>query len=295
MQRLHFSFMEYRRHRWLWVAVLLSIAAIVAYARDDAGEPPSGGTTLGYALGILGALLILWLLAYGLRRRSYHANWTTAQGWLSAHVYLGLALLVIATLHTGFQFGWNVHTVAYALLVLVVLSGCWGVWAYLQLPRRITDARGGLTRADMAQQILELDRRALSLARAVSMDVHRWVSSAIEGARTSGGAWAQLRAKDLSTMVVERDGAAVSVSNVDQYTLTELLADLTSRASDAKQASQLQDLLALVSAKVTLMQRMRRDLRLQGLVEAWLLFHVPLSLALLAALIAHVFAVLYYW
>ncbi len=295
MQRLHFSFLEYRRSRFLWVAVLITVAALIAYARDDAGEPPSGGTTLGYALGILGALLILWLLAYGLRRRSYHASWTTAQGWLSAHVYLGLALVVIVTLHTGFQFGWNVHTFAYALLLLVVASGCWGVWAYLQLPRLITDARGGLTRADMAQQILELDRRALTLARAVSMDVHRWVSSAIEGARTSGGAWAQLRAKDMSTMVIDRNGTAASVPNVDQYTLTELLADLTSRASDAKLASQLQDLLALVSAKVTLMQRMRRDLRLQGLVEMWLLFHVPLSLALLAALIAHVFAVLYYW
>lgn len=295
MQRLHVSFMAYRGNRWFWIALVVVLGAIVAYAGDDAGEPPSGGTPLGWILGIAGGLLILWLLAYGLRRRSYHANWTTAQGWLSAHVYLGLALVVIATLHTGFQFGWNIHTLAYALLLLVVVSGCWGVWAYLQLPKLITNARGGLTRADMAQQILELDRRALLLARAVSMDVHRWISSAIEGARTAGGAWAQLRAKDTSTMVVERDGVAVTVPNVDQDTLTELLADLTSRATDAKLAGQLQDLLALVSAKVTLMQRMRRDLRLQGLVEVWLLFHVPLSLALLAALAAHVFAVLYYW
>jgi hypothetical protein len=295
MQRLHTSFLAYRGNRWFWIGVVLALGAIGAYAIDQPGEPPSGGTVLGYSLGTIGALLVLWLLAYGLRRRSYHAHLTTAQGWLSAHVYLGLALVVIATLHTGFQFGANVHTVAYALLLLVVTSGCWGIWAYSQLPRQITEARGGMTREDMAQQIHELDRRALQLARAVSMDVHRWVSSAIEGARTSGGAWAQLRAKDRSVMVVERDGVAVTVPNVDQFMLTELLADLTSRATDAKLANQLQDLLVLVSAKVTLSRRMRRDLRLQGLVEVWLLFHVPLSLALVAALLAHVFAVFYYW
>src|SRR5688572_17681323 len=110
MQRLHTSFLAYRGSRWLWFGLGLALSAIGAYAIDEPGEPPSGGTVLGYSLGTSGALLVLWLLAYGLRRRSYHAHLTTAQGWLSAHVYLGLALVVIATLHTGFQFGPNVHT-----------------------------------------------------------------------------------------------------------------------------------------------------------------------------------------
>ena len=41
------------------------------------------------------------------------------------------ALIVIATLHTGFQFGWNVHTLAYVLMMLVILSGMFGIAAYV--------------------------------------------------------------------------------------------------------------------------------------------------------------------
>jgi len=50
-----------------------------------------------------------------------------------AHVYLGLSLLVIARC-TRLHFGWNVHTLAYALMVLVIVSGMFGAAAYAILP-----------------------------------------------------------------------------------------------------------------------------------------------------------------
>ena len=42
----------------------------------------------------------------------------------------GLSLIVIVTLHTGFQFGWNVHTLAYGLMLLVIVSGIFGIVVY---------------------------------------------------------------------------------------------------------------------------------------------------------------------
>ncbi len=110
-------------------------------------EPKSGGTWLGYTLGTIGALLIVYLAWYGVRRRTFGAG-GSATGWLSAHVYFGFALMLVATLHCGFQFGWNVHTACYALLVLIVLSGAWGIYAYAKYPSLIIKQRGNVSRAE---------------------------------------------------------------------------------------------------------------------------------------------------
>ncbi len=42
------------------------------------------------------------------------------------------------TLHAGFQFGWNVHTLAYALMCLVVASGVVGTVLYLRYPAQMS-------------------------------------------------------------------------------------------------------------------------------------------------------------
>ena len=120
---MHDSFLTYANKRYLWVALVLLLGSIVAYIWHDPSPHPNGGTWLGYTLGTIGALLIYWLTTYGLRKRSYASNLGSVGGWLSAHVYLGTALLLIALLHSGFQFSWNVHTLAFVLMTLVIVSG----------------------------------------------------------------------------------------------------------------------------------------------------------------------------
>ena len=71
-------------------------------------------------LGAVGALLIVWLTWLGVRKRSYSSTLGSVQGWTSAHVYLGTACLIIASLHSALQFGWNVHTLSYILMCVVI-------------------------------------------------------------------------------------------------------------------------------------------------------------------------------
>jgi len=92
---MHESILAFKKRRYLWAASTLTIACLLAYWLQDPQEPPSGGTRLGYALGTLAALMIVCLTGFGIRKRRYHSTAGTLQGWLSAHVYFGLALFVI--------------------------------------------------------------------------------------------------------------------------------------------------------------------------------------------------------
>ena len=137
-------------------ALGLSLLSIALYILDDPRVAPNGGTWLGYTLGTIGALTIVFLTLFGVRKRSYRSNLGDLKYWLSAHVWLGLALVVIATLHTGFQFGWNVHTLAYVLTMLVVFSGIWGVYMYLRFPSLMSELLNSKTLIQQGEVLIEI-------------------------------------------------------------------------------------------------------------------------------------------
>ena len=156
----HQSILAYARYRYLKLAGALTLAAIILYAWDRPPNGPYGGTWLGYTLGTIGALIIAWLLWFGVRKRQFGSTVGTLQAWLSAHVYFGTTLIVIVTLHAAFKVGWNVHTLAYVLMLLVIGSGFFGVYAYLRYPRIMTDNLGDDTLEMLLIKIADLDRQA---------------------------------------------------------------------------------------------------------------------------------------
>jgi hypothetical protein len=291
---LHQSILSYRGRRWLWVASVLALLSLVAYAWHDPPEPPNGGTWLGYTLGTIGALLILWLLAYGVRKRSYRSTAGTVQGWLSAHVYLGTALLLVVTLHTGFQFGWNVHTLAYGLMTTVILSGFVGTWFYLRYPGRMSAGRAGSNRELLLAEISDLDQKAAHLARQLPADCQQLVMSTRDRAVIGGTALALLTGTDASRVVLPGQGSG-PVANPAMSATLRWLGDRLARNQDPALGSRLQDLLTLLSARRATLQRLRTDLKLQAWLEVWLYLHVPVAFGLLAALMAHVLSVFIYW
>ena len=119
---MHTSFLRHAGFRDLWIAILVCAACIVAYVIHDPIDGPNGGTWLGYTLGGLGAFIIFLLSWFGVRKRRFKSRLGTVKGWLSVHVWLGLSLVIIGTLHTGFQFGWNLHTLAYVLMMIVIAT-----------------------------------------------------------------------------------------------------------------------------------------------------------------------------
>ncbi len=277
----HRTVLEYQRYRYLKLALLVIVGAIVAYAYQRAPVGRYGGTLVGYVLGTIGALIILWLMWFGVRKRQYKASGASVQDWLSAHVYLGLTLIVVATLHAAFQVGWNVHTLAYVLMMMVIASGIFGMYAYLRFPAMTTENMAEDTLDGVLLKISDLDREAKKLALAMPENLLNAVTASVQSTQIGGGVYAQIRAKHPNCPTNQAVALLEAVNK--------------GRAFKGEQAQVLHELYAVMLRKQKLVARARRDVRFKALMDLWLYFHVPLSFALLAALIAHIVSVFFYW
>lgn len=295
---MHETFLVHRGGHWAKWAALIIVASVLAYMLYEPVDGiHNGGTWLGYALGGLGAILIFWLMMLGIRKRSYfrgigqrpkkrdltHAEDATTpqvlKGWVSAHVWLGIACLFVGTLHTGFQFGWNLHTLAYGLMVVVILSGLFGIWAYARFPALMTENRRGMTLKGMFQEIAEIDRQAGDIAVKLPDEYVAELKSAQENTRIGGGMLRQLSGHD------PKCATAAALARLQEM----------ARSADARHADAATRLLVTMGRRGELVNRARRDIRFKALMDIWLYLHIPLSFGLLAALVAHIIAVFFYW
>ncbi|GAA0268750.1 hypothetical protein GCM10009127_05750 [Alteraurantiacibacter aestuarii] len=269
----HESFLSHKRMRWMKIATFISLVAIVGYIFADVEPRPNGGTWYGYTLGTIGALLILWLTLLGVRKRRMSPGKWSLKAWTSAHVYLGLSLIVIATLHTGFQFGWNVHTLAYALMMVVILSGIYGISVYATLPASLSNNRREMTQAQMLEAVAAIDRQLEAAAQPLGREDADLVIAALEQDPFDFGLRARLS------------------GNYRNCRTEGALAQLPENGVDPAE----QKVLSLLRKRKAQLDQIRRHMRIKALLEIWLYVHVPVTIALLGALTAHIVSVFYYW
>jgi hypothetical protein len=273
----HISFLVYDRYRYLKLAAIIGVISIVLYMVDQPYGSPYGGSWAGYTLGTVGALLIFWLTWFGYRKRRYDTGPGMLASRLSAHVYLGLVLVIVATLHTGFQFHWNVHTLAYVLMCLVIGSGIFGIVFYSRYPRLMTENRRNMTRRQMLSGVIALDDQLRREARPLDDASATLIERAIERPALGGSVWRQLTGHypDCPT--------AAAIAGFE--------------ATDAEAPAELEDVRrrvrVLLDQKAALLGQVRRDMSYKAMMDVWLYVHVPFTFALLAALITHIISVFF--
>ncbi len=275
----HEGFLRYRRFRWLKVALGVSIFFILVYLLVDVQPRHNGGSWLGYLLGTIGLLLILWLSLLGIRKRAITRGGWSLKAWTSAHVYLGLALIVVGTLHTGFQFGLNVHTVAYVLMMLVILSGIYGISVYALLPQSLSDVRSEMTAPQMVDAVSSLDKQIRSASQPLSDADSEVVLGSLGEDPFGGGVWRRL------------SGSHPRCGNRRALQLMRVrLAETTGR-----EETTVEQVVTLLERKAAALQRIRNYGQRRALLEVWLYIHIPLTVVLIVALVAHIISVFFYW
>lgn len=277
----HEGFLGHKRARWAKVSAALSLLVIAVYALTDPLPRHNGGTPLGYALGTLGAVMIIWLSLLGVRKRVVGSRPFSLKGWTSAHVWLGMSLIVIGTLHAGGQLGWNVHSLAWLLMMIVILSGFWGIHLYRTLPEKLSANRGEVTQQQMLEAIRTLDRQLDAAAQPLGAEDAALVRLSLEQCRIAGSLGQRLSGNYAA------DGNAAA------------LAAITRRVGDGIRAGRpderLQQIQFLLERKEAALAQARRHIGMKAQLELWLYVHVPVTVALLAALAAHILSVFLYW
>ena len=279
----HESFLTYGNGRWWKIAIGIALVSFATYFLIDVQPRHNGGSWYGYTMGTIGFALILWLTLLGVRKRAMTAGRWSLKAWTSAHVYLGLSLIVVATLHTGFQLGWNVHTLAWALMMLVILSGLFGIYVYATLPKSLSanryDEDGAITEKVMIEQMKQLDRQIHDAAQPLDTEAAGVVERSLEENVFAGSFLQRIR----NRYPGDRTRAAMAE--------LRRLRNFRPRTDD----DPFERVETLLTKKEALLAKLRRHLQLKSWLQAWLYVHVPATFALIAALSAHVFSVFFYW
>lgn len=141
------------------IIVLIALAGLPYYLTSVSERPHSElhadfkpGGLWGHGLGIIGSSMIIIMLSYSLRkRRKFGLKKGPLNKWLSIHIYLGVIGPLLITLHTAMKFG-GIVSISFFSMVAVVLSGVFGRYIYMQIPR---DSRGHALTLEKSQARLD--------------------------------------------------------------------------------------------------------------------------------------------
>lgn len=266
--------------RWrlgVFVAFLVLTAVYVVYRFR---QFPHGGSWTGIGFGILATLLIALLLWYGVRKRQYGSRWGTMETWLQSHVYLGLLSWVVVLYHSGFRFQDKVAVAALVVLTLVVVTGLFGAILYTTVPRMLTDVQGDATPEEISGEVQRFTRSMTRLAEGKSATFQRVYRSLTE----------ELAPRSLSGWrILFRSARLTGRGAGDGSEWTELL-----RRVGPGEQDELREMLVRSRQAKEQLQRLVAQQKYKNLLEVWLYVHIPLSLALVVLVLAHLVAVFYY-
>jgi hypothetical protein len=285
-----------RTHRpWVIATVALAIVSTVAYILYAVETPsgPRGGSAIGLTFGIVGYAMMLYAGLLGARKQVPTWRIGRAQTWMRGHLWLGLLSLLLILYHAGFAFRGPLTLVMMLLFFIVIGSGILGAAVQHYVPSLMT------TRVP-----LETIYEEIPHVRAQLRDEADQLATTICGPLDR-----EASEQSQSVLVeIEHDDRQrfreVYLSKVRPYLAnpeppSAELADPL-RSSETFEAlrrllappihSVLNDLENICEEE----QQLSRQIRIYRWLHAWLLVHVPLSIALLVLGAIHAIMALRY-
>jgi len=269
-------------HRpWLIATVALALVSTAAYIFYAVETPsgPRGGSAMGLVFGISGYAMMLYAGLLGARKRVPTWRLGRAQTWMRGHLWLGLLSLLLILYHAGFAFRGPLTLVLMLLFFIVIGSGIFGALIQHYVPDFLT-----------SRVPLETIYEEIPRVRAQLRDEADQLAAAICG--------------PLNGAPEENLPVAVEIEHDDRVRFREIYLDKVrpylnhpetkaAMLADPLRSGETFDALRRLLAPPVHgvlddleniceeEQQLSRQIRVYRWLHAWLLVHVPLSIALL--------------
>lgn len=250
------------------MAAIILVASIGIYAWYAWSIPggPRGGTFWGLTFGIVGYALMLWVGLLGVRKKVPVWRLGKAQTWMRAHIWMGLITLPLILMHGGFAWRGPLTLVLMILFFIVWLSGIFGATLQHYLPSMI-----------LAEVPMETIYEEIPHVRAQLKDEADELVGAIAGSEVEQEDKVRFREAYKATIrpfleAPERAGVALADDEK-----SGLVFDSLRRSLPADLHGSLSDLENICEEE----RQFNRQKQIYHWLHAWLIVHVPLSVALL--------------
>jgi len=246
-------------------------------------SPKSG---LGYAIGIVGGVLILSQLLYAVRKRVRSLSFLgSVPKWFQTHMIMGIVGPVCILLHCGFSLGATNSNIALFSMLTVSGSGIFGRYFYSKIHNGLYGRK--TTLAELQERAHELRERATKilmmpeLANLLEDEERRLLAVA---------GWGPAR------MIFAPAAIAYNYSNgrsrLRRYVRAAIRVTAARHKAVAKQSDRFERVaFDYVSRRMKLTREVVEFRIYEKLFSVWHVLHMPLFLMLIAAGIVHVISV----
>ena len=228
---------------------------------------PAG--TVGLRLGAMGTLAVaIGVALYSFRKRvRFLARAGKLKYWLEVHIFLCSIGPALVLLHTSFHVG-GLVAIAFWSMAIVALSGVFGRYVYVRLPRTTQGQLADLVavEGDRAALLAELRRDLGPKAVAVERELARARSVQITGFLAA--LWAAVRFDATRQQTIRRLKRALDTLKLPAPTRTRVV--------------------GVMERQLEIEQQVATFLPFQRLFRYWHLLHLPLAITMFVVVGIHV-------
>ncbi len=270
---------------WVYAGVLLLLWGSWEFSHR---EGYSARSEQGYWIGVVGAVMMVLLFAYPLRKRSaLFARWGKAKYWFIVHMVLGIVGPTLILVHSAFKIGSVNAGVALFSMLVVAGSGIVGRFIYLRVHTDLGGQRESIRSLEQAFGAEDSGDGAGTVLRFAPLAQARLLALQKEALQARMGWLDHARSLFVLPLRLRRERHAIQRDAV-----VALRALAQAQAWDAPTLQRReQRAVRTVSGTLRSVKRVAQLAAYSRLFSLWHVLHVPFVFLMVICAVAHVVAV----